>query len=220
MAARTHGENSSFWTRLQQAIGLVPLSLYALQHLWRNWPALDSREAWLLRARSSSVEVSLGVCVIVLMAVHVILGVLRLLRARANGASPQDQGRSRFQAVTGSVLLVFVVYHVVQVWPAAGTAAHAAAVDGYQRLWQLAGRPIPLVFYVLGIGALAFHLAHGWARWLEEHAAASVRVSMRYAAGLAGVLLFVLYLQLVGRFALGEPVVPVGRAEAQEAVPQ
>jgi succinate dehydrogenase / fumarate reductase cytochrome b subunit len=209
---------SPLWIRLQRAIGLVPLSLFAVFHLWQNWAALESREAWFERARTHALGIGWAVFVLGLLALHAVLGLARVRRRRSSPAATSG-GRSRFAALTGVVLSVFLVYHVVHVWPAASGAAHATLADGYGRLWQLLGRPLPLVLYVLGSGALAFHLAHGWARSLEEHvSAAALRVAVRYVAGAAGLALFVLYMQLVGRFALGEAAVPLERAE-QTAAP-
>jgi succinate dehydrogenase hydrophobic anchor subunit len=143
----------------------------------------------------------------------VALGLARVWRSRSSPAAASG-GRARFQALTGAVLLVFLVYHLCHVWPAASGAAHATLADGYERLWQLLGRPLSLLLYVLGSGALAFHLAHGWTRSLEDHvSAARVRMALRYVAGAAGLVLFVLYMQLVGRFALGEAAVPLEKAE-------
>ena len=215
--ARTPG-----WIRLQRAIGLGPLSLFAVYHLWQNWPALEGREAWTARAHPSALGRGLGISVLALLAVHAAVGVVRWARQRGTAPSQapgQDAahgaGRARFQVVTGALLLVFVVYHVLQVWPAGASAAHAAAYDGYELMWQRMGRPLHLLCYVLGTAALAFHLGHGWARSFEAKPGHGVRMSVRYVAGIAGLLLFVLYIQLVGRFALGEAVVPLEKAEVQ-----
>jgi hypothetical protein len=42
-------------------------------------------------------------------------------------------------------------------------------------------------------------------------------VPFRYAAGFSGFVLFVLYLQLVGRFAAGEPMLPSARPVPAQA---
>ena len=209
---------SSWWIRLQRAIGLVPLSLFAIFHLWLNWPALTSREAWLAQLREHAPATGWRWCVLALLGVHVVLGLARRHQAALVGVRG---GRGRFQALTGALLLIFVTYHLRHVWPAASDAAHASPSDGYQQLWLLLGRPLPLTLYVLGCGALAFHLAHGWASSIEAAAsAAAFRVAARYLAGAAGLVLFVLYIQLVGRFALGEAVVPIEKAETGASASQ
>jgi hypothetical protein len=211
---------SSWWIRSQRAIGLVPLSLFAVFHLWSNWPALTSREAWLARLREHAFGTGWRWCVLALLGVHVALGLARAWR-RQSAAVGASHGRARFQGLTGALLLVFVGYHLCHVWPAASAAAYASPGDGYQQLWLMLGRPLPLALYVLGSSALAFHLAHGWASSIEaEASSAAFRVAARYLAGATGLVLFVLYIQLVGRFALGEAVLPVEKLATHAPVPQ
>jgi succinate dehydrogenase/fumarate reductase cytochrome b subunit len=203
------------WVNLQRALGLGPLTLYAAYHLWLNWPALAGREAWLLRVRSHSLGLWLGVAVVAVLALHALLGVWNMLRA-----APQEnvERRSRrFQALTGALLLGFVIYHLAQVWPPS-VGAHATPANGYERLWHALGMPLALGGYVLGCAALAFHLAHGWVCALERMLPSALRLATRLAAGAAGFALFFLYLQLVGWFALGEAVVPLSQPGASEQV--
>jgi succinate dehydrogenase hydrophobic anchor subunit len=199
----TDEAHSAWWIRLQQAIGLLPLTLFAGFHLWLNWPALAGRSVWLERVRSHALGTKLLACVVGLFALHALLGLGRVLRRQR---LPKD-GRASFQAVMGGVLLFFLVYHVTHVWsPNAG--AHASLTDSYQRLWQLLGRPIPLIVYVSGCAALAFHLAHGWVRALESYVPTALRAALQYGAGFVGLAVFILYLQLVGWFALGQALFP------------
>jgi succinate dehydrogenase / fumarate reductase cytochrome b subunit len=209
--------NTPWWIRLQRAIGLVPLSLFAVFHLWLNWPALTNRDAWYSSVRAHALGPGLRNGVLALFALHVVLGALRAWRRQASN-SVVTLGRPRFQALSGALLLVFLIYHLSHVWPAASSAAHATLTDSYQQLWQLLGRPVPLTLYVLGCAALAFHLAHGWSSSIEaEVSAVALRGAARYLTGAVGLVLFVLYMQLVGRFALGEAVVPMERAETHQA---
>jgi succinate dehydrogenase / fumarate reductase cytochrome b subunit len=206
-----------WWVRLQRAIGLVPLSLFAVFHLWLNWPALTHRDAWLASVRAHALGTGIRYCVLALFGLHVVLGFVRAWRRRASSVGP-SLGRARFQALSGTLLLAFLLYHLSHVWPVASSAAYAAVTDSYQQLWQLLGRPLPLTLYVFGCGALAFHLAHGWASAIEvEASSVALRGTVRYVAGALGLVLFVLYMQLVGRFALGEAVVPMERAEARQS---
>jgi hypothetical protein len=200
---QTDEAHSAWWIRLQQAIGLLPLTLFAGFHLWLNWPALAGRNAWLARVRGHALGTTLSACVLGLFALHALLGLGRVLRSRR---LPKD-GRARFQAWMGGVLLFFLIYHLTHVWSLDG-GAHAALSDSYQRLWQLLGRPLPLIVYVSGCAALAFHLAHGWLRALEGFLPAASRAVLQYGAGLAGLAVFILYLQLLGWFALGQALFP------------
>ena len=88
----------------------------------------------------------------------------------------------------------------------------------YERLWELLGQPLWLVVYVVGCAALACHAAHGLFGVLELRASQPWRVALRYGAGVAAFVLFVVYLQLVGRFAVGEPMLPMAAAQRDVAV--
>jgi succinate dehydrogenase/fumarate reductase cytochrome b subunit len=203
-----------WWIRLQQAIGVLPLTLFAGFHVWLNWPALAGRSAWLERVREHALGTALIACVLGCFGLHAVLGLARALRGQR---LPKD-GRASFQGFTGGVLLFFLAYHLTHVWPQRG--AHVALSDSYERLWQLLGRPIPLVVYVLGSAALSFHLAHGWSRLLEASLPRALRSLSQYTAGLAGLGVFVLYLQLLGWFALGEAVFPFAAPSQKPEVVQ
>lgn len=196
-----------WWLQLQRALGLGPLALYALFHLWTHWPALFGREAWLARAEHYALGPGWGALVLALFIVHAALGALRVRRSVRAGLP--SAGRS-FQVSTGVLIAGFIALHLAQVWPAADAEA-SAADRSYERLWELLGQPLMLGVYVLGCAALAGHLAHGLYMWLAPRVPQTWRVPFRYAAGLSGFVLFVLYLQLVGRFAAGEPMLPSAR---------
>jgi len=194
-----------WWLHLQRALGLGPLALYAIFHLWTHWPALVGRDAWLARAQAYAPGPWLGGVALALFATHAALGVARARRDHHEAAG----STRRFQAGTGLMIAAFTIYHLTHVWP-------AAELDrSYERLWQWLGQPLTLGVYVLGCAALAGHLAHGLYLRLAPRVPGAVQPPLRYVAGLAGFVLFVLYLQLVGRFAAGEPMLPSARPTAR-----
>lgn len=193
---------------LQRALGIV-LALFAGFHLWVQWPALASRDAWLDRVRAHGIGMSFGLVLVVLFALHGVLGLVRVVRARAAG---EWSSRTRFQALTGGLLLLFLIHHLSHVWPLPD-ASDATWLGSYERLWSMVGRPINLISYVLGCGALACHVAHGLASMLQPRVPAALRTLLHYAAGISAFALFVLYMQLVGRFALGEPMLPTSHPQ-------
>jgi succinate dehydrogenase hydrophobic anchor subunit len=190
------------WVRAQQAGGVL-LALFAGFHAWAQWPALFGRDAWLARAQTYAPGPLVIVIVLALFAGHGVLGM-----ARARGGRLSHEPRARFQAVTGVLLLAFLIVHVAQVWPRADGAT-AGLLRSYERLWALLGQPSWLVVYVVGCAALACHAAHGLLGVLELRAPQTLRVALRYAAGVSAFVLFVVYLQLVGRFAVGEAMLPM-----------
>jgi succinate dehydrogenase/fumarate reductase cytochrome b subunit len=205
---------SPWWVRLQRAIGLIPLALFAGFHLWVQWPALQGREAWLERVRAYAPVGWVCAVVLGLFALHALLGLGRSLRKRRPLAR-----QTGLQGFTGLLLAVFLGYHLSHVWPVTALAGitDASWVQSHQQLWQRLGRPLPLTMYVLGCAALACHVAQGFANLFEPLLPAARRTLLRSVAGIAGLVLFGLYMQVVGRFAVGEALVPIARPTPSEA---
>lgn len=195
--------------RLHGVLGLL-LGAYVVHHLWMQWPALDGRDAWLVRARFGTFawEVAL---VGLLLAAHAALGAMRV-RHPPPGESPDARGLRRLQALTGAVVLAFLAYHVVQVG-AFSSGPHAHALSAYGTLRRDLGRPFDLVAYIVGISCVCFHVGHGLVRvalgWNIVRSAGSIRVA-RFAAGLAGFVLWLALVHVLGAFAIGEGLLPFG----------
>lgn len=193
---------------LHSALGLALLA-FAIFHAYQNYPALEHEEAWVDRALTTAVGFGFGVSVLAAMLVHGVLGVASWLRHRrevARGEAAPDWGL-RFQVVTGALVLAFVAYHVVQLWPS-GSGAHSSIREPYARLWSDLGRPLALVVYIAGISAFGFHLGHGLARFIARVGRARPSFVGRAVGGVFGFVLLLVFAQLVARFALGEALIP------------
>jgi len=202
------------WLTLQRALGYGPLLLYSVYHLWTQWPALYGRDAWLARAQRHGVGALLGGLVMASFLVHAAIGLYRAFRAPDTRV---ERHRRWFQVATGLTLAGFVIYHLSHVWPRPdGTAA--TLERSHERLWELLGQPVVLTIYVLGCSALAGHAAHALALLLEPYVPARARTALRLLAGLSGFVLFGLYLQLIGQYAAGEPMLP-SWAESADVTP-
>ena len=116
------------------------------------------------------------------------------------------------QAVTGALVLAFMAFHVLQVW-AGATGPHASPRAAYASLVRTLGRPLELAIYLVGVTAVCFHLAHGLSRAVVTFGMARtprcgaprVGTERPRSASRCGWLL----LQLLGQFALGEPLIPL-----------
>lgn len=109
-----------------------------------------------------------AVRVLLLVAVVVHITAVVQLRARSRAARGGHQARRigrTFSAattmVTGTLLLAFIVFHILQfttltidVTPLAEGAVYANLYHAFQK-WYF------VVFYILAVGALGFHLRHG-----------------------------------------------------------
>lgn len=203
------------WERLQLWLGVGPLLAYACFHLWQLWPALAGRELWVDRARSSQLSTTVLVLLALAAGMHAALGVLRFSAPRRAGSEvvqPSIQLRG-FQLFTGVLLMGFVVYHVWQLWPdlSREPGPHATVRSAYDTLWTTLGLPLPLTIYVVGTTALAFHVGTALARLCDRLRPGAPPAALRYLAGLCGLLLWLGYLQLVARFAIGEGLIPTAR---------
>lgn len=194
----------SRWLTLQRALGYGPLLLYAVYHLWAQWPALYGRQAWLERAQRHGLGSVLGALVLASLLVHAGIGVYRSVKA----PDPRiERSRRYFQLTTGLTIAGFTAYHLTHVWPRPDGSV--ATLEGsHERLWELLGQPVVLSIYVLGCSALAAHAAHALSLLLESHVPERARLALRLVAGLSAFVLFTLYLQLIGQYAAGEPMLP------------
>jgi succinate dehydrogenase / fumarate reductase cytochrome b subunit len=75
---------------------------------------------------------------------------------------PLTLDASRFMGVLGAIILVFLVLHLYQFWlpHILGTAVTKAGL--YQLMTSTLQQWWVLVVYVVGCGAVAAHLSHGW----------------------------------------------------------
>lgn len=189
---------------IHSALGLS-LGGYAFFHAIQNYPALSADDAWVASALGRSLGPGLAIVVLAVAGLHAALGIRSYVRHRKSGAE-RDAGLT-FQLVTGALILAFVSYHVIQLWPTGG-GAHASVRDPYARLWHHLGRPLELVAYVIGASAVGFHFGHGLLRLLARASFTGARPLGRAIGGVLGFVLLFVFVQLVAHFALGEPLIP------------
>jgi succinate dehydrogenase / fumarate reductase cytochrome b subunit len=199
--------------RAHSLLGVFPLGAFLCLHLYDNWPALRDRELWVDRSLDTLSRPWAIALVLVPLGLHAFLGALRLLLAPADMREVLKGGRSLrvIQSLTGVVVLGFVVYHVGQLW-ALGEGPNTSTRASYALLWRTLGRPLDLALYVVGITAVCFHFGHGLSRMAVTFRLARTETSLRWvriAAGACGFLMLGLFLQLLGHFALGAPLLGV-----------
>jgi len=146
---------------------------------------------WIFRA-------TLTVCLVA----HVWAAVVLRHRARAARGPHRRQGLRSFRSfqarsmlVTGAVLLFFVVFHVLDLTTGTQPAASDQFVrgDAYANLVHSFQRPAVAAFYMLAIGTLFLHLAHGLWSVVNDLGATGRRLRATGAAvaGVVGLLVLV-----------------------------
>jgi succinate dehydrogenase hydrophobic anchor subunit len=193
------------WTGvIHTTLGLV-LGGYAFSHAIQNYPALAANGTWVDHALGRPLGRGLAIGVLIALALHGMLGVRSYLRHRTSGV-PRDPGMT-FQLLTGALILAFVTYHVIQLWPG-DAGAHTSVREPYARLWHRLGDPLALGVYVVGASALGFHFGHGLLRLLARASFTGARPLGRAVGGVLGFVLLFVFVQLVAHFALGEALIP------------
>lgn len=199
--------------RLHGLLGVFALPAFLCFHLWEQWPAVSGQAAWVARARDGSeASTVLLVALAVAILLHGCIGLgLALGRPRVS-ADPLENALRPHQMVSGSLVLVFVVYHLWHVG-VDHSGPHASVLAAHGVLWDELGRPLPLIAYVVGVSAACFHLGLGLARAasirLYEDHAVGLQLA-RLAAGMVAFWIWLLFIQLVAYYAMGVPLFPVG----------
>ena len=207
--------------------GVVPLSLFLVEHLVVNASALGgasrfdsvvggiARSAWL-----PPIEIAL---VLVPLAYHALYG-LHLLAGRKPPVRdyPALGDRMFFlQRVTSVVLLVFVAAHLFELrihraahaMPAA--AIHARLAEHLS--WTTWGVPFVAIGYLVGVAAACFHFANGlWSFGVSYKGIEGERAKKRAAIVPFGVgaLLFVIAATTIVTLAAGGGVLPEPETES------
>jgi succinate dehydrogenase hydrophobic anchor subunit len=187
-------------------LGIGLLGGFLLYHLAGLWPALDSREAWVLARLDRSENRTLVGWVLVVLVVHGVLGAMRMARTPAAQLSKDERGLRRIQAASGVLVAAFVVYHVGQLW-GLDSEPHGSSRALYGELWSSLGRPLQLGVYLLGISLACFHFGHGLSRavltWISP-SSSSARLLLRVGTGAVAFALWALWLQVLAHFAIGQ----------------
>ena len=150
--------------RLHSATGLVPLAGFVLIHVWQTSAAPRGRHAFdaaQLGGEGTLVSVLLEALLVLLpLVAHAATGIVLWRRDASGAAGPYASvGLRLVQRVTGTIVAVFLVVHVLQTWAFEVGGADAAVL--YDVLRSELGRPVYAIVYVVGLTAVSFHLALG-----------------------------------------------------------
>jgi succinate dehydrogenase / fumarate reductase cytochrome b subunit len=164
---RTWFERNHFWLRrLHSLTGVVPVGGFLIYHFWENATALQSYTKWdemAVHARDIQLLffVEFGLILLPLL-YHALYGLFIASYARVNVAA-YGYARNRlfmWQRVTGIILVLYIVYHVMVL----RFGAFASGAASYDIMAQHLSNPLIFAFYTAGILSASFHLGNGlWA---------------------------------------------------------
>ena len=162
-AGRTLARNF-FVARLGSLLAFAPLGVWTVAHLWHQLAAYESPQAWEI-AVTGHVNVATTVLVFVLvlgpLLWHTVWGIVRMVRSRP---APLQGGFSNLRYVVQRLsavgLLFFLGAHLYLAW-FEPRFLHGRPEPFAQISREMRFHSPTLIVYVLGILAIAYHLANG-----------------------------------------------------------
>lgn len=195
----------SFWARrLQSLLGIVPVGLFVLLHLYANLVAARGPGPYdrLVRTLESApllLALEIGVLYLPILA-HAVIGLHIAFAPKFNlpGYPYARNWQFYLQRLSGMVALVFIAYHVVTLRLLPGLS------HGHASFALVAGqlhRPAVLALYLVGTVGTVFHFASGLWSFSIHWGIAVGRRAQRAAAYLSGAV-FVALCMVLGRILL------------------
>ena len=145
---------SFFLKRLHTLTGVIPLGAYLIFHLWRNLSVLGGFELFSERLKFSPTQSALTlVFVLIPLAIHVILGLLRLYISGNTLGHSRQSGNIRYllQRVSAVVGGAFLLWHIWQ----------ARQLEDVQAWHEMLIFPGMAFAYLIGGLAVIFHYCNG-----------------------------------------------------------
>ncbi len=157
-------KNSYYFNRkLHSLLGVIPLGIFIIQHLFVNHFILYGSESFNRAAQfmdSLPLKIFLETFFIFLpLLYHGIYGLYIAYQSKNN---VKNYGYFRnvmflLQRVTGVILIIFIAWHV---WETRVQAAFGIEVNT-QMMVDILSSPVMMAIYIIGVVAVAFHFANG-----------------------------------------------------------
>jgi succinate dehydrogenase / fumarate reductase, cytochrome b subunit len=165
IAAGRQARSSFFRARLASALGVLPLGVWTVGHLWHNLSAFQGGDEWqsaVTEYPHPFAQALTAILVLLPLAIHGIWGIGRLATSRPNNLKYGSYANLKYllQRLSAIGLLLFLGAHL---WRA---LLRPRLVEGHAEAFADIVQEIhfntpTLVVYVLGTLAVAYHLADG-----------------------------------------------------------
>lgn len=164
MRPRSWVERNHFWLRrLHSLTGVVPVGGFLVYHFWENATALQDKAHWedmAVHARDLQllIFVEFGLILLPLL-YHAAYGLFIASYTRVNvGAYSYARNRLfMWQRVTGIILVLYIVYHVLVL----RFGAFASTPASYDIMALHLRNPFVFAFYTAGILSAGYHFGNG-----------------------------------------------------------
>jgi succinate dehydrogenase cytochrome b subunit len=187
-------------SRLGSLLAVAPLGIWTVAHLWNNLAAFDGPEAWqdaVTRYPHPIAQAATLVLVLLPLVLHTLWGVGRLFQARPNNVRYGYYANLKYalQRLSAVGLALFLGAHL---WLA---LLRPRMMEGHAETFadishEMRYHGPTLAVYVLGVLAVAYHLANGLHGFAMGWGVVSTRRSLKKLEG--GVLVLFLLLLALG----------------------
>ena len=164
-------------------LGLVPLSVYVIAHMWTNLYSLagaDAFDARLVESRQSPAFLVLEIFGLGFpILIHAWLGLKVIFKMRPNNGEYHRLSNLRYllQRVSALGVLLFLGAHVVK---ARILPATMGTHENWRGMHEALSEPLTFAVYALGLTGVAYHLANGlWGAGLTWGLTVSPRAQKR-----------------------------------------
>lgn len=189
--------NAFVRSRLASVLGIAPLGVWTINHIWDNLASLQGAEAWEPAVTGHSHPVSLAVTSVVVLAplvIHTVWGVRKVAESRPNNIRYGFFANFKYllQRASAVGVLLFLGAHL---WLA---FLHPRFVEGQPEAFAHIAHEMhhhgpTLIVYLLGTLGVTYHLANGvygfamgWGLTVSRK---SIRRAEWFALALFGILL-------------------------------
>jgi succinate dehydrogenase / fumarate reductase cytochrome b subunit len=164
--AHTLASTGSFYrARIASFLAIAPLGIWTVLHLWDNLSAFGGAREWeqtVTGARHPFHQALIVVVVLLPLLLHTLWGIVRLASSRPNNVryGNYDNLKYLLQRLSALGLLGFIGAHLWLAW------IQPRFVEGRPEPFtdishEMAHHTPTLVVYILGVLAVAYHLANG-----------------------------------------------------------
>jgi succinate dehydrogenase / fumarate reductase cytochrome b subunit len=200
LSTASPGRGTFVRARLASLLAVAPLGAWTVAHLWHNLAAFQGGAAWQAAVTEHTSPLSqlfLGVLVLLPLALHTAWGVGRLWTSQPNNLRYPTYANLKYalQRLSAVGLLLFVGAHLwLSTLEPRLVQGHAEPFEDLAHHMRFHGPT--LVVYVLGVLAVAYHLAGGLQAFAMGWGIVASRRALQKLEGAA--LLFFLALLAIG----------------------
>ena len=163
MSVNLVAKNYYFVKRLHSLLGIIPLSLFMLEHFMVNSLSTVGSGAFnavatVFRNLPYLIVIELALIILPLY-LHGILGIWIVTQGSVETRVPYIRNwLYLLQRATGIIVLIFVSYHV---YATRITSLITGQHDLFEMMNAYLSNPITLAFYIIGVACVSFHLGNG-----------------------------------------------------------